>query len=232
MNILKTLQEKRAELRLKKIQKKLILNGFDAMSSIINITKEIGIDCSPFFGTLLGAYRENDFIPYDDDIDLTMDAQYLTKELMLILRENGFVLHHLSFASDFRGCILSMRYEEIVLEIYFHYNLGTNQYLYIPVALNHSWNYFEKLNMFPIKEIVTPRITSLTDCKFQNGWIRIPQNSKEILMQLYGPDFMTPIKKKKGGSLVVETIPFVRKRWSAIPIELVDEDILSAIRKG
>ena len=216
---------------IKKLQNNLANNGASALYAIVETSRMMNIECFPFFGTLLGVYRECNLISHDTDLDVTMEVNYLSRELLDNLKNSGFLLDHLGFASDFRGCILSMLYKGIVTEIYFYYTDNGQQYTYLPCEGNHSWREYSTINMYPVKEVVTPEVTSMSFHNFRDSQIMIPDNTGQIMQSLYGSDYMIPNKGKKGGCMVKESIPFVKKRWHVLPMDLVDDEILTAISK-
>lgn len=59
------------------VEKKMYL---DAMTKVIGILADKGIDAMLGYGTLLGAYRDNSFLPHDDDVDLIVYDGSKTKE--------------------------------------------------------------------------------------------------------------------------------------------------------
>lgn len=229
MSLLSYIRKAKDGFFVKQNQLRLRKNGEEAIQLLSTTINRQGGNCSPFFGTLLGVYRDNDFIKYDDDIDVTMNVKCLNIKLLESLSAAGFHLSHISMASDFRGAILSMKFKKIVTEIYFYYESQSKQYIYIPYTAGHDWRYYSRYNLFPVKEVVTPLIVGMVEHSFRNGHVLIPQNTDSILQSLYGSDYMTPIRNKKGGSLV-EGIPWIQKRWHVVPMYMIDEDILSAIR--
>lgn len=231
MKIFKYLRNKRLEHTIKKNQERVHLYGEDVLNQFSRTVNSLGYEFSPFFGTLLGIYREHDFIKYDDDVDIAMDVKYLTPQLLIGLSNAGFLLDHLSMASDFRGSILSMKYKNIVTEIYFSYKSENNgkQVIYAPYPANHDWEYYYKSNMYPVKEYETPTLGSMVDYDFRGGVIQIPNNTSTILEALYGKDYMTPIKNRKA-RVQDAGFPWIEKRWHAVPMHMIDEDILRVIR--
>ena len=69
---------------------KLQTVGEEALSAYYDVAKNLSINFSPMFGTLLGIYRDHNFISYDDDIDMILDIKSLSIDLLNELKNKGF----------------------------------------------------------------------------------------------------------------------------------------------
>lgn len=75
--------------------KKTIMNhekAFEDLLDIKDVFNKVGIKFWLLWGTLIGAIRENDFMPHDHDIDLGMYFEDTDKCVLILekLREKGF----------------------------------------------------------------------------------------------------------------------------------------------
>ena len=139
-----------------------------------NIMKKYNLDFIPFYGTLLGIIRENDFIDDDDDIDILVHFDDYKKILKMIkeeklktgrINEKIIQLYHPSGIGP--------------IDIYFYHKFGKDILIKWDGNLLYSQKY-----IFPLKNI-----------KFKNEHIKIPFDSNEILKQTYGKNYLTPMKK-------------------------------------
>ena len=74
----------------KRNRKLLQDKGICALDAMSAACKEAGVSFGMEFGTLLGAYRNQGFIPYDDDMDLTMWAEDCSRDFENVLLKYGF----------------------------------------------------------------------------------------------------------------------------------------------
>lgn len=128
-----------------------------------------------YFGTLLGAVREHDFITHDEDIDLIMSKEQMPSflDMLFQLREVGFELARF----EYRGFLSIIRKGEYI-DIYF----------YQPYPSDPQLNYccmdvWEK----KYNEDVAP-IT------FLGNTYMAPADYRGYLEHQYGPDWQTPVK--------------------------------------
>ena len=137
------------------------------------LLKKAGIKVIAFYGTLLGIIREKDFIINDDDIDIIIHNKDLPKLHNLIHREK--IKTGVS-----NNDIIALYYNNIgPFDIYIYYDKGDD------IILKWDGNLlYSKKEMFPLKNI-----------NFNGYDLYIPNNSKEILRQTYGDNYMIPIKK-------------------------------------
>lgn len=80
----------------KRNRKLLQDKGICALDAMSAACKEAGVSFGMEFGTLLGAYRNQGFIPYDDDMDLTMWAEDCSRDFENVLLKYGFYKKELS----------------------------------------------------------------------------------------------------------------------------------------
>lgn len=82
----------------KRNRKLLQDKGICALDAMSAACKEAGVSFGMEFGTLLGAYRNQGFIPYDDDMDLTMWAEDCSRDLKM------YYLNMVSIKKSFLSC--------------------------------------------------------------------------------------------------------------------------------
>lgn len=147
--------------------------AFQNLKDLVPLLDGMGIHFGPFLGTLLGIVRENDFIEWDEDIDLYIlqdDEQKLLDGLWT-LREHGFEL----VRYDKRGLYSVMRNDE-----------------YIDFYL--LWKISDNLWYDNGKEFLFDRfVTDLVDYDFKGITLKIPRDYDGFLTFQYG-DWRTPVK--------------------------------------
>ena len=215
-----------------KASENLIKVGPEALAAYYKVGKKLNIDFVPMFGTLLGAYREHNFIPHDDDIDMALDIRFLTKELIDSLRDSGFEINRLYINSNYIGCQLPMIFKGLVCDIYFSYSDNQKNHIYLPLAIEgHEWSYSTKMNIYRSKDVKIPTYDGFTKCKFAGTEVTIPSNTEDILTSLYGPDFMVP-KKGVHADPDVYQAPIHEVFYNCYPISFVlEKDLITAIVK-
>ena len=168
--------------------------AIDLLSETIKILKEYDINYCLISGTLLGKIRHNDFIPWDDDIDLLVDDSFNNK-LLDILKKYGNKLTFLGvldgksggkicftnrgteMATDYHGCkkqILNQngKYNWPFVDL-FVYNINDN----IINFFNKEW---DKDKFLPF-----------TKTNFLGLNVNIPCDSDYFLKINFDEDYMT-----------------------------------------
>lgn len=160
---------------------KMILNEF------ADIADSMGIKFILIFGTLLGAIRENDFIEYDDDLDVSIyeNDDSVINNLIYKLKENKFELE--SYNKFTEHYVLYK--DSIVLDIFVAKDCEKNNFVKV---LNH--HFFKKYFIE-------------TKCiKFIGREFKIPKESEEFLSLHYGDNWSIPQKTNKGSYIKLENI--------------------------
>lgn len=130
-----------------------------------------------FFGTLLGAIRENNFIVHDEDSDIYILNEEKNKfiELLFTFRKHDLELVRLE------NDLLSLRRKNEDIDIYFLKRKRKLGLIKVRVLTNH----FE----YPAKYIENP-----TKIPFLDNEIFAPSHPTKILRMMYGKNWKIPIK--------------------------------------
>lgn len=183
--------------------------GKQAIRKFAKLAEENNWDYSLGFGTLLGAYREKDFIKHDDDIDTIGNRKDITPDLIKKMQDAGFVFNELYMSSDGEMAHPSFTYKKIIFDIYgFNVNYhGGDSVIFAPFPPEGSdWaesaekNYYQACRIhFNYKGTET--------ISFKGIKCKILSNTKEFLASVYGEDFMIPQRKKGIKSPCYDYVP-------------------------
>lgn len=156
-------------LGMKQIDKKIALDNLKLFQTLLN---SVGIEIFPAYGTLLGIVRDNDFISWDEDIDLYMLKEDETKlnDLLYTLKDNEFEL----IRYERSGLYSFMRHGEYI-DIYVLEEVGSG------IRNNAGDLFFDE----DFKDVIEYDFKGLT--------LKIPKNHTRHLEFLYG-DWQTPLQ--------------------------------------
>ncbi len=171
--------------------------GFEALALFDKCLTDHHVQYSLAFGTLLGAIREHDFIPYDDDIDVAMWIDDYTPELINYLDEAGIKLKHtFSVDNDKQGKEDTFVYKGVLIDIFYFYKDNQSRVYCCDFVNQHNCSSrsssVKKHGGLLPRKIYVPLAKSFTRIKFKGIETSIPTNYEEILSFRYGEDYMTP----------------------------------------
>ena len=150
-----------------------------------DIANDMNLDLFPFYGTLLGAVREQGFIRHDNDFDAVYISEHSTPDevrsefvrLCQALTKRGYQLHFTKTHVWVRLPDRSSNQCKIV--IFFSWFTPDNQF-------QVSYGYHGP----PVRK--SPEFFKIRYEKLGDAEIAVPANSEEILTQLFGPSWRAP----------------------------------------
>lgn len=159
-----------------------------------NALNSEGIKYWPAFGTLLGYYRNHDFIPFDIDIDM---AAFLcdSERIRKALNKEGFSLiryYRVNSDGGYEECYKHKDYSTTIDVFYFQKNADC-MYCYT-FSPEEKMNKPESLNReckFSCHQYRVPQDT-FVKAEFKGIEICVPEHPELQLEAIYGPNFMIP----------------------------------------
>ena len=186
------------EYRAKKMVRIFHKYGLEALKLFDKCMNENGHKYSLAFGTLLGAIREHDFIPHDNDIDLAMWIDDYTPKLIDDLGRYGIKHKYAYTIEDGKiGKEDTFIYKGVQLDIFYFYKDAEGQ-VYCNDFITHSDSTCKKDairkhgGLLP-RKLYLPLGDDLQTVDFKGLKLSIPSNYHELLSFRYGENYMTPI---------------------------------------
>jgi hypothetical protein len=171
--------------------------GLDALREAVMAAQESGGRLFLAFGSLLGAYREKGFIPFDFDLDTGMMAEERTEDLYAAMLRHGFTMVRQYYIKETgRVCEDKFNYKGVSIDIHYFYHNGNGE-LFCELCLPHEskpWREANKTDGFPAL-VRTLCDSPLSQHDFLGVPVFLPDRTEDWLRTLYGPDFMTPNPK-------------------------------------
>lgn len=148
--------------------------AFENLKVVVRVLHDAGIKVSPAYGTLLGIIRENNFIEWDEDIDLFILSEDKEKLLNAFwrMREEGLELVRVERCDHLYSVMRKGEYIDF--------------YIMDSISPEIRTGYG---NLFMFEKY----LTDLIDWDFRGVNISIPRQYEECLEFLYG-DWRTPVK--------------------------------------
>jgi hypothetical protein len=158
--------------------------GFQLLNRASDVFKALGIPFWLSSGTLLGWYRQCDFLDYSGDVDVGMFAEDYQPDMLGPLRAAGLVLTH-RFGQVDDGFELSFGYteegHELKLDVFFIYR-----------AVGHFWNAgTDAFNGQKYRYSDVP--FTLCWAEFEELVVQVPCETEEYLRTNYGANWFTPV---------------------------------------
>ena len=189
--------------RIKKREKQLSshkhyfwLENTEMFSLFCKTLNEAGIKFWLEFGTLLGYYREHDFIPHDMDIDT--GTYYENAALVQnALEKAGFILVREYKALNDGGLEQCYLYKHITIDVFYFRKDGNKMFCNSFYTLNnHTKKYYSKKSVnkplpVGVKRIEVP-IVEYIPGEFKGSKVFVPEDTDKYLKVHYGDNYMIP----------------------------------------
>lgn len=173
----------------KKMQKLYSLYALELLNRLKSCLDENGISFWLDFGTLLGAYREHDFIKHDFDLDIGVfysDANNVRQALI----KGGFELFK-EFKVGVDGLLgfeQTYRYKGVSVDIFYFHKSDDEMYCngFALFPDEHS-----DMSIYQVKKMTFPYYGFET-ISFKGLELSVPAKTDLHLQAHYGPNFMIP----------------------------------------
>ncbi|MBP3763132.1 MAG: LicD family protein [Bacteroidales bacterium] len=171
--------------------------GFEALVKFDECLTKHNIKYSLAFGTLLGAVREHDFIPHDDDLDFAMWIEDYKPDIIKYLKESGINLkYRFSVDNDNLGKLDTFVYKGVFIDIFYFYHDEDGRayccdFKNQPDCRSRTESVKKHGGLRP-RKLYMPLGEGTERISFKDVNVMIPTNYKEILAFRYGEDYMTP----------------------------------------
>ena len=186
--LIKKLNEK-ANIELDSKRSNLLKENFEQILTIVYSSELKNYNIWLDFGTLLGYYRENDFISHDLDMDFGVQVSSL-EEFEVIekyLIKNGFNRTK-EFYFNKNLVELSYSYKGLNVDFIIYKKeddkVSSDTIFFMTNALGNPTRYEVYHYEIPF--------SGLKECDFKGMKVKVPDNTQEYLRTLYGEDFETP----------------------------------------
>lgn len=171
--------------------------GLEALREAVAATDECGGHLFLAFGSLLGAYREKGFIPFDYDLDTGLLATERSDAMVSAMRRHGFTLMRQYYIkSTDRICEDKYDYKGVHIDVHYFYPEAEGN-LFCDLCLPHEskpWREANATDGFPTIIRTVPNST-FSKQDFLGIQVYWPDKVEEWLRTLYGDHFMTPDPK-------------------------------------
>lgn len=185
------------QLQTKRQNRAFVKYGLEALQKAVDATEECGGELFLAFGSLLGAFREKGFIPFDYDMDLGLLAEERREDIVSVMRKHGFtLLRQYYIKATGRICLDKYDYKGVHVDIHYFYH-DSNDDLYCDLCLPHEskpWREANSTDGFPTIIRTVPTST-FSKHDFLGIQVYMPDRTEDWLRTLYGEHFMTPDPK-------------------------------------
>lgn len=204
MGIYKQMVKIDSYFRTRRIAKAFRQYGLETLSEADKAFRSFGAHMIPYFGTLLGAYREKGFIPFDNDLDMALLASERPADIEERMAAFGFVRTRQIYVGT-TGRIVEEQFTRkgVQLDLFYLFDDREDGTVYSYVGRRHEtkeWREANATDGFPCVKYPTPAC-GFVEQDFLGHSIYFPELTHQWLECIYGATFMTPIKDFKPGSI-------------------------------
>lgn len=173
-------------------RKRLHTYGYEALDVLFDIAQREDIDLFLTYGTLLGAIREKDFIPHDDDIDLGVlpyegrDGRQLAQ--LLVEKYDMKFCHAFSYRGEVTE--VSMEYKGIPVDLFFYYTVGDKTWCY-----EYLWQQdapYTDVRQNNVRMVSQAMVNRLAPITMQGHQCLVPEHAEAFVESIFGSNWKTP----------------------------------------
>lgn len=181
------------------LEGKYAVIGIRMMKKITQVLEKNDIPYILEAGTLLGVVRENRLLPWDNDIDITITRQHLTKLLKTLwqIRLKGFIVRVKRYDRNLKyfnqGEVRIIKIKHVSLVNFFRKDVVVDIFLKKKIENEYYWTVGVKA---PVLKSVPERFYDYhTKIEFEGKQFSVPQDYIGYLECHYGKDWKIPVKE-------------------------------------
>lgn len=185
-------------IRNRKIAKSFHRYGLETLQKGDEAVSSFGGHLVMYFGTLLGAIREHGFIAHDNDLDMAIPIEDRPDNFVEIMEQHGFMHFQQTYIKS-TGRIIEDRfcYKGCQMDIFYLFSDREDGKVYSYIGRRHEtkeWREANATDGFPVDVWPTEKCGYVRQ-DFLGMQLYVPEKAHEWMRDIYGDDYMTPIKE-------------------------------------